>query len=170
MSYFIHDHEKRLVAFYSATGTIQDMAYWIATTNEYDLFEILPEDPFTEEDLDWQNMRGKSALEMRKDYRPKIINRVENMDDYDVIYLGFPLYFEYAPRIIHTFLEQYDLTGKTIRTFVTSKRSRPDKCLKELMPSAPGAEFTRCQRFPKAISADELRSWVRSGLYWNNWS
>ncbi|MGN1349777.1 MAG: flavodoxin [Anaerovoracaceae bacterium] len=171
MGNFIHDHEKRLVVYYSATGSVEDMAMWIAKTNNFDLYKIEPADPLTGEDLDWQNLKGKSSLEMKKDYRPEIISpRIENLDDYDLIYLGFPLYFELAPKIIHTFLEQYDWTGKTIRTFVTSKRSRATKCIKELAPSAPGAEFAKCQRFPMGTSADELRSWVRSGLYWNNWS
>ena len=170
MGNFIFDHEKRLVAYYSATGTIEDMAKWISGTTGFDLFKIEPKEPLTGDDLDWKNLKGRSTLEMKKDYRPEIIGRVENMDEYDLIYLGFPLYFELAPKIIHTFLEQYDWTGKTIRTFVTSKRARATKCIKELAPSAPGATFAKCQRFPMGTCADELRSWVRSGLYWNSWS
>ena len=170
MGNFKFEYEKRLVAYYSATGTIEDMALWLAKTCDFDLFKIEPKEPYTGEDLDWQNLKGRSTLEMKKDYRPEIIGRVENMDQYDVVFLGFPLYFELAPKIIHTFMEQYDWTGKTVRTFVTSKRVRATKCIKELAPSAPGAQFAKCQRFPRGTCADELRTWVRSGLYWNSWS
>ena len=171
MGNFKFDYEKRLVAYYSATGTIEDMAMWIGKTCGYDIYKIEPKDPYVGEDLDWVNLKGRSGLEMKKDYRPEIISpRIENLDDYDLVYLGFPLYFEQAPKIIYNFLEQYNWEGKTIRTFVTSKRSRSTKCIKELEKAAPGATFAKCQRFPVGTCADELRTWVRSGLYWNSWS
>lgn len=112
---------KILVAYFSATGTTRHVARVLSKIKKADLFEILPDQPYTEADLDWRNEQSRSTVEMKDpSCRPAIASKVENIKDYDTIFLGFPLWWRREPSIIDTFVESYDLSGKTIIPFCTS--------------------------------------------------
>ena len=124
-----------LVAYFSASGTTAKLAKTLASAANADLYEIKPEIPYTDADLNWNNSKSRSSIEMNdKTFRPAISGKVENMNQYDTIYVGFPIWWYVAPTIINTFLEQYDLSGKTIIPFATSGGSgigRAEKSLRE---------------------------------------
>ena len=125
-----------LVAYFSATGVTARMARKLAALAEADLFEIIPEEPYTKEDLDWTNKNSRSSVEMAdKTSRPAIKKLVENMKQYDVICIAFPIWWYVAPHIINTFLESYDLSGKAVILFATSGGSGFGKTVEELRSS-----------------------------------
>lgn len=150
-----------LVAYFSASGVSAKLAQRLASVIGADLHEIKPEVPYTSKDLDWMDQNSRSSVEMKnKTYRPAIANKVENMDQYDTIYIGFPIWWYVAPTIINTFLEQYDLKGKTIIPFATSGSSQMGKTNEELKPSCPGAILKEGKRFDANASEAELKDWV----------
>ncbi len=153
---------KILVAFFSVSGTTAKVSSKLASVLNADLHEILPKKPYSKEDLDWTNDNSRSTIEMKKDrsIRPEILNTVKNMPQYDVIYLGFPIWWYVAPTIVNTFLEQYDLKGKKIIPFATSGGSGMGNTNKELQPSCVGAELLEGKRFSKDVSEKELKDWV----------
>lgn len=131
-----------LVAFFSATGTTMDVANRLARATGSDLFAIAPADPYTSADLDWRDRQSRSTLEAADpSCRPTIASRVEHIEDYDTIFLGFPIWWYVAPAIINTFLESYDLAGKTIVLFATSGGSGMGKTASVLRPCAPNAKI-----------------------------
>jgi len=133
---------KKLVAYFSASGVTKRAAEKLAKEQGADLFEIRPVQPYTDADLNWMDKKSRSTLEMKdKRSRVEIAEKVENMDQYDEIFVGFPIWWGVAPHIINSFLEQYDLSGKTISPFATSGGSGFGRSNKELEPSAPGAKF-----------------------------
>ena len=112
---------KKLVAYFSASGVTKSVAERIAKVANADLFEIKPTTPYTNADLDWRDKTSRSSVEMSNpDSRPKIANKLDNMADYDTVLIGFPIWWYVAPTIIDTFVESYDLSGKTIVPFATS--------------------------------------------------
>ena len=132
----------KLVAYFSTSGKTAAATKNIAEREGADIFEIVPAEPYTGEDLDWQNRDCRANAEMAdKKYRVAMANKCENIDQYDEIYLGFPLWWGYAPRIINTFLESADFTGKKIIPFATSGGSEYSKANDDLIASAPGAIF-----------------------------
>mgnify|MGYP000047968792 CR=1 FL=1 len=134
---------KKLVAFFSASGTTKKVAQMIAEEVKADLFEIEPKVPYTKADLDWMNKKSRSSVEMSdKKYRPEIMKKEMDMSSYDEILLGFPIWWYVAPTIINTFLEAYDFSGKKIVLFATSGGSGFGNTVKELQPSAPDAVIT----------------------------
>ena len=136
------EQSKTLVAYFSATGTTAEAAKKLANVTGADLHEIQPEVAYTDADLDWQDKQSRSSVEMAdKSSRPAIKNRVENMEQYDTIYVGYPIWWYIAPTIINTFLEQYDLEGKTVIPFFTSGGSGKGETMKYLRPSAPKANW-----------------------------
>ncbi len=153
-----------LVAFFSASGVTKKVASKLASVLNADLHEIIPEKPYSQEDLDWTNENSRSTIEMKKDksIRPAIANKIENMEQYDVIYIGFPIWWYIAPTIINTFLEQYELRGKKIIPFATSGISGMGNTNKELKLSCVGAELLDGKRFSKNVSETELKNWVSS--------
>lgn len=131
---------KKLVAYFSASGVTAKLAKTLAAAIGADLFEILPEKPYSAADLDWTNKESRSTIEMNdKSFRPAVANRVENMAEYDAVYVGFPIWWYVAPTIINTFLEQHDLTGKTIGPVCHLRRQRHGNTNAELAPSCKGA-------------------------------
>ena len=131
-----------LVAFFSATGTTMDVADRLARATGSDLFAIVPADPYTSADLNWRDKQSRSTLEASDpSCRPAIASKVERIEDYDTIFLGFPIWWYAAPAIINTFLESYDLAGKTIVLFTTSGGSGMGKTASVLRPSAPDAKI-----------------------------
>lgn len=152
---------KALVAYFSASGVTAKLAENLASAAGADLFEIKPEKPYTKADLDWTNKQSRSSVEMNdKSFRPAIANKVENIGQYDTIFVGFPIWWYVAPTIINTFLEQYDLTGKKIVPFATSGGSGMGGTNKDLAPSCKGADLVEGKRFPASAGADELKKWA----------
>lgn len=156
---------KTLVAYFSASGVTAKLAKKLAAAINGDLHEIQPVQPYTTADLDWMDAKSRSSIEMKdKSFRPPIANKVENMADYDVIYVGFPIWWYVAPTIINTFLEQYDLAGKTIVPFATSGSSGMGNTNAELKPSCPGAKLEEGKRFSSGAGEAELKRWAEKFL------
>lgn len=133
--------KKKLVAYFSASGVTKAVAQKLAEQSGADLFEIVPKQSYTEADLDWNDVNSRSTLEMQNELsRPEILNNT-TISQYDIIYLGYPIWWGVAPRIINTFLESYDFSGKTIITFATSGGSGMGSSTYELQASAPTAKF-----------------------------
>ena len=152
---------KVLVAYFSATGTTAKLAAKLASVIGADLHEIKPEVPYTSADLDWTNKKSRSSIEMEdKFFRPAVANTVDNMDQYDTIYIAFPIWWYVAPTIINTFLEQYDFSGKKIIPLATSGGSGMGNTNKELAPSCAGSDLKKGEVFSANINENELKSWA----------
>ena len=153
---------KKLVAFFSASGTTKKVAQMIAEEVKADLFEIEPKVPYTKADLDWMNKKSRSSVEMSdKKYRPEIMKKEIDMSSYDEILLGFPIWWYVAPTIINTFLEAYDFSGKKIVLFATSGGSGFGNTVKELQPSAPEAAITEGSLLNRGTK-QQVSEWVNS--------
>lgn len=153
---------KVLVAYFSASGVTAKLAERLAKAIEADLHEIQPDVPYTEADLNWMDKKSRSSVEMNdKSFRPAVANKVENMEQYQVIFIAFPIWWYIAPTIVNSFMEQYDLTGKTIIPLATSGSSGMGNTNKELADSCPGAELKEGKRFPADASAEELKAWAK---------
>ena len=151
---------KTLVAYFSTTGVTEKIAKEISDIAEADLFEIKPAIPYTRADLDWMDKTSRSTLEMQDpNGRPEIAKKVENMDDYETIFIGFPIWWYVAPTIINTFLESYDLSGKTIRPFFTSGGSGAGQTDERLHVSAPNAIWRPAKRLYPNNDA-RLKEWI----------
>jgi len=154
---------KKLVAYFSAGGTTAKVAKALAEAAGADLFEIVPEVPYTRADLDWQDKSSRSTLEMQDpSSRPPIAAKRDNMGDYDTIFVGFPIWWYVAPTIINTFLESCDLTGKTVIPFATSGGSGMGKTRERLQPSCPNATLLEGRVFASGVGKAELSTWVKS--------
>ena len=152
---------KKLVAYFSASGTTKKTAELLAEAAGADLYEITPKVAYTKADLNWMDKKSRSSVEMNdKSFRPAVANKVENMEQYSVIFTAFPIWWYVAPTIVNTFLEQYELTGKTIIPLATSGSSGMGNTNKELAVSCPGAELKEGKRFPADASAEELKAWA----------
>lgn len=137
----------KLVAYFSTSGNTKAVAERIAEENGADIFEIKASVPYTNADLDWHDRGSRCNSEMEdKSVRPAMDGACTDIAKYDEIYLGFPLWWGYAPRIINTFLESADFTGKKIIPFATSGGSEYGKANDDLIPSAPGAIFEEGKR------------------------
>ena len=153
--------KKALVAYFSASGVTAKLAKNLAAAADADIYEIKPEVPYTNADLDWMDKNSRSTKEMNdKSFRPPVVGRVDDMDKYDVVFVGFPIWWYVAPTIINTFLEQYDLTGKTVVPFATSGGSGMGNTNKELAPSCKGASLKDGKRFASNAGQSELKSWA----------
>ena len=153
---------KKLVAFFSASGTTKKVAEMIAEEAKADLFEIEPKVPYTKADLDWMDKKSRSSVEMSdKKYRPEIMKKEIDMSSYDEILLGFPIWWYVAPTIINTFLEAYDFSGKKIVLFATSGGSGFGNTVKELQPSAPEAVITEGSLLNRGTK-QKVSEWVNS--------
>lgn len=155
-------NSKKLVAYFSCSGVTKKLAGKLAQAAGADLFEIQPEVPYTRKDLDWMNKKSRSSVEMSDpNSRPAIASKVEQMDAYDVVFVGFPIWWYVAPTIIDTFLESYDFSGKTVIPFATSGTSGmgdTDKVLQKLLPE--DVAWKPGKRFSSVASEDELSAWI----------
>lgn len=152
---------KTLVAYFSASGVTAKLAKLLADTIGADLHEIRPEKPYSSADLDWMNKKSRSSVEMNdKSFRPAVANKVENMEQYNRVFVGFPIWWYVAPTIINTFLEQYDLTGKKVIPFATSGSSGMGNTNAELTESCKGAVLCDGRRFNTNVKATELKAWA----------
>ena len=153
---------KKLVAFFSASGTTRKIAEMIAQAAEADLYEIMPKQPYSKADLNCMDKKSRSSVEMNdKKFRPEITDMDVQIDKYDEILLGFPIWWYVAPTIINTFLEKYDFSGKKIVLFATSGGSGFGNTVSELKPSAPDAVIVEGKVFHKAAK-QEIAEWIKS--------
>ena len=152
---------KKLVAFFSASGVTGSVAKNLAEAAGADLYEIKPAVPYTRADLNWQDANARSTVEMRdKSSRPALADKDAKIADYDVLFLGFPIWWYVAPTIINTFLEAYDFSGKTIILFATSGGSGFSKTVEGLKPSAPGVTIREGKLLNGKPSVSELKKWI----------
>ena len=157
--------KKILAAYFSATGTTAEVAERLAKATGGDLFEIKPEQPYTDEDLDWRNKQSRSSIEMAdQSSRPMIASKVEDMGKYDVVFVGFPIWWYREPSIIDTFMESYDFAGKTVIPFATSGSSGMGDSGKIMQSLAPQAKVLSGKRFSADVSENELRQWADEWL------
>lgn len=147
-----------LIAYFSASGVTKAIAERIAGENGYDIFEIVPEQIYTPEDLDWTDKNSRSTKEMNdRQFRPPIAESCD-VSSYDIVAIGFPVWWYTAPTIINTFIESTDLTGKTIKIFCTSGGSGVDKCVDDLQKTYPELDFAEGMRFTGDVS--KARQWI----------
>ena len=154
--------KKALVAYFSASGVTAQLARTLTETVDGDLFEIVPAQPYTAADLNWTDKKSRSTIEMKDaKSRPAIAETVRDMQRYDVVFVGFPIWWYEAPRIVQSFLEAYDLSGKTIVPFATSGGSGMGKSASILQKSCPGAHVVEDRRLNGRASQAELSQWGR---------
>ena len=154
---------KKLIAYFSASGTTKKVAEMISEAAGADLYEIKPKELYTKADLDWMNKKSRSSVEMSdKKLRPELDDSNAHIENYDEIVLGFPIWWYVAPTIINTFLESYDLKGKTIIPFATSGGSDMGKTNEKLAPSCPGAKLLHGKVFNSYSSKADLSAWVET--------
>lgn len=152
---------RKLVAYFSASGVTAKVAENLSDAIGADLFEIVPKVRYTNADLDWRDKTSRSTIEMNDpSSRPEIESLRDNVAEYDTIYVGFPIWWYVAPTIINTFLESYDLAGKTIIPFATSGGSGMGKTNEKLEPSCPGATVKAGKVFSMNASRQELADWA----------
>ena len=154
---------RKLVAYFSASGVTAKVAEKLSEAIGADLYAIEPEVPYTDADLNWRDKQSRSSIEMQDHTsRPKIAGKRDNMTDYDTIFVGFPIWWYVAPTIINTFLESYDLTGKTVIPFATSGGSDMGDTNKKLQPSCPNSKLIEGKVFSNSAAPAELAAWVES--------
>lgn len=152
-----------LVAYFSATGTTARAAKTLAEAVGADLFEIVPEQPYSAADLDWRDKNSRSTHEMNDEAcRPAVVGHVGNMDAYDTVFVGFPVWWYVEPRIVDTFLEAHDFAGKAIVPFATSGGSGLGKAPQRMASLAPGATVLEGRLLNGNPGASELRAWAES--------
>lgn len=152
---------KSLVAYFSAGGTTKRLAEKLAKEIGADLFEIQAETPYTTADLDWRNSNSRSSIEMNdRDCRPAIRSKAADMAQYELVFIGFPIWWYREPSIIDTFMESYDFSGKTLIPFATSGGSGMGDSGKNMAALAPGASVTDGRRFGGSVSGKDLSDWA----------
>lgn len=152
---------KVLVAYFSATGHTKTIAEYLQAALDADLYEIVPQEPYTDPDLDYNTDGCRANQEQNDDAaRPAISGSVDNMDGYDVVFIGYPIWWGQAPKIVYTFLESYDFSGKTVIPFATSGGSGMGQTNARLPPSCKGAKLLDGKVFKRSTSHKKLASWA----------
>lgn len=152
---------KVLVSYFSASGVTRGVAQRIATAINGDIFEIEPVEKYTDEDLNWMSKQSRSSIEMNENIKPDIASKVSNLDEYDTICLGFPIWWYKEPTIIDKFLEENDMTGKNIYVFVTSGSSSIDSTYESLNNNFPDLNFVSGKRLTGSETSEEYANWVK---------
>ena len=151
---------KKLVAYFSASGTTKKAAEHLAKAVGADLFEINPVVPYSSADLNWMDKKSRSSMEMNDPAsRPEIAEQLPNMTDYETVFIGYPIWWYVAPRIISTFVESYDFTGKTMVPFATSGGSGMGRTVDELKKLCPDADW-KAGKMVNNASERELADWA----------
>ncbi len=154
---------KVLVAYFSATNTTEGVAEHIANGLNADIYEIVPEDPYTDADLNYNDNNSRTTIEMNDpSARPAISGSIENMEQYDIVFIGYPIWWGEAPRIVSTFMESYDFSGKTIVPFCTSGGSGIGSSASNLERLTSGATWLDGRRLNGSDSQDTVMEWVNS--------
>ena len=152
---------KKLVAYFSVSGVTAKVAREIASVEKADCFEIRPETPYTREDLDYTNKQSRSTLEMTNpDCRPPIAGKVENMDEYDVVFVGFPVWWGREPSVVDTFLTSYDFNKKKIIPFCTSGGNGIGKTAERIRSLTGSACVDEGKRLGGEICEEDLKLWT----------
>ena len=152
---------KTLIAYFSAGGVTKKVAEKLAEATGGDLFEIEPAQKYTKADLNWMDKKSRSSVEMNDlSSRPAIVSKVDEMAQYDVVFVGFPVWWYREPSIIDTFMESYDFSGKKIIPFATSGMSGIGKSGENMQKLAPGARVETGERLKAGISAADLKKWA----------
>lgn len=152
---------KTLVAYFSATGTTEAVAKDLAQVAGATLYEIKPEVKYSAADLDWRDKQSRSTKEMQdKSSRPAIVKDLKDADIYDVIYIGFPIWWYTAPTIINTFIETYGFEGKTVIFFATSGGSNLDKANKDFAAAYPAIKW-KAGKTLNGASKEDIQAWVK---------
>ena len=156
---------KALVAFFSASGVTKKLSEKLANAIGADLFEIVPEQLYTDADLNWRDKQSRSSVEMNdRSCRPAISSKVGDMSGYDVVFVGFPVWWYREPSIIDTFAESYDFSGKTIVPFATSGGSDIGDSGKNIAELAKGARVDAGRKFFVNASEADLKAWAEKFL------
>lgn len=153
---------KSLVCYFSATGTTANAAKRLAALANADLHEIIPAQAYTDADLDWRDSLSRSSVEMHNRHmRPTIADSIPNLKEYDIVYIGYPNWWNTAPTIINTFIEANNLTGKVIAPFMTSGGSNITNSEKELQEAYPSLKWSK-GLLMNSVSDDEITDWIAS--------
>ena len=153
--------EKPLVVYFSATGNTKGVAEQIAAAADADLYEIVPAQPYSEDDLNWHDDSGRATVEQNdKSVRPVIGSETINLDGYDTVFIGYPIWWGQEPRIMDTFVESYDFTDKTVIPFCTSGSSDIDVSAADLKALAPDANWKEGKCFAADSSKEEITNWI----------
>ena len=156
---------KALVAYFSASNVTAKLAERLAGAIGADLYEIKPEVPYTKADLNWMDKKSRSTVEMNdRSCRPAIADKVDNMAQYDTVFVGFPVWWYREPSIIDTFMGSYDFGGKTVIPFATSGGSDIGDSGQNMQALAKGAKVEKGKKFAARASADELKKWAEAWL------
>ena len=152
---------KTLVAFFSASGVTKKVAENLAKAAGADLFEIVPKQIYTSADLNWMDKKSRSSVEMNdRNCRPKIATAVDDMEQYDTVFVGFPVWWYREPSIIDTFMEAYDFTGKKVIPFCTSGGSGLGDAGKNMQALGKGSNVIEGRRLSGGVSEAELKAWI----------
>ncbi len=154
------DDSKVLVAYFSATGTTKSVAETIAKAAGADIFEIVPAIPYTDADLDYNSDCRANREQNDETARPEIAGKIENPEDYDTVLIGFPIWWGKEPRIIDTFMEGYDFSGKTLGSFCTSGGSGIDASAENLKAMSQGADWLESRRFNANATGTDAQKWL----------
>ena len=153
--------KKILVAYFSATNNTEGIAQKLAEGLGADIYEIIPDQPYTDADLNYGDSKSRSSVEMDDpSARPVISGSVENMEQYDIVFIGYPIWWGEAPRIMSTFIESYDFSGKTLVAFCTSASSGFGSSDSVLRSAASSATWLDGHRFSASASADDVMAWA----------
>ncbi len=156
----LSSNHKILVAYFSATGTTARVAERLAKDANADLYAITPSEPYTNADLDWHDRQSRSSVEMNDPKsRPAIKNVKENIADYDVIFLGYPIWWDLAPRVVNTFLESLDMKGQTVIPFATSGGSSITNSVATLKRTYPELNWKE-GRLLNSVNDSALKEWI----------
>ncbi len=154
---------KTLVAYFSASGVTARLARTLAEAAGADLYEIRPAEPYSQADLNWMDKGSRSTVEMQdKSCRPAMADPMPDLAGYDTVFVGFPIWWYEAPRIIHTFLEAGDFSGKTLVPFATSGGSGMGKTDGILQKVCPAARWLPGRRLNGGASVAQVQDWLRS--------
>ena len=153
---------KILICYFSTSGITKKVAEGIGKVVDSTIFEIKPQKEYTKEDLDWTNKQSRSSIEMSdKSSRPNIISKVDNIEKYSTVIIGFPVWWYTAPTIINTFIEENDLSNKKIYIFVTSGSSSELGSFNDLKNKYSNLNFISAKRFNGTESLDDYSSWIK---------
>lgn len=157
--------KKTLVAYFSASGVTASVAEKVAKAADADLLEIKPGVPYTKEDLNWMDKQSRSTIEMNDPAsRPEIVKTMADIDAYDTVIIGFPIWWYVAPTIINTFLESYDFSGKKIALFATSGGSGFGKTVEKLKPSVDASAQFVSEKLLNRASQSDIENWLKEWM------
>ena len=152
---------KTLIVYYSASGITKRRAEEISAQIDGDLYEIVPTEIYTSEDLDWTNNQSRSSVEMAdKTSRPTIVNNPIDLNNYDKIIIGFPIWWGVAPHVVNTFIESNDLTNKELYVFVTSGTTPVESSIDDLKTTYPNLNFVNAIRVASESDIEEIKGWL----------